>query len=73
MNNKSFKISKNWEVLSTDLQNGGDFQNGRKFSFSTITQYIFNFFAFCFNDLSLYFSRTYFTEEKFFCQVQDGV
>jgi hypothetical protein len=25
---ESLKIEKNWEVLSTGFQNGGDFQNG---------------------------------------------
>jgi hypothetical protein len=40
-------LKKNWEVLYTGFQNGGDFQNGWKFSFSTITQCVLNFFAFC--------------------------
>jgi hypothetical protein len=35
---RAYKFKKNWEVLSTDFQNGGDFQNGRKTGFSTITQ-----------------------------------
>jgi hypothetical protein len=40
------KIQKKLEVLSIGFQNGGDFQNGWKFCFSTITQCVFNFFAF---------------------------
>jgi hypothetical protein len=32
------KSKKQWEFLATGFQNGGDFQNGFKTGFSTITQ-----------------------------------
>jgi hypothetical protein len=44
----SFKIIiKNWEIPFTSFKNFGDFQNGLKTDFSTISQWILHIFAFC--------------------------